>query len=184
MEVSNQSPTIEIDKNLYSKLVHLGIIPTEIRKSHVGASNYSQHVIQPWSIWIDYNLNAWDADIVKRILRTKEEPGMTIQEARIMDYNKIIHICQERIRQLELENPPRQTGEVNAPTEGYAEEPCLTYSIQDEELKRWYEFRKRHKHCNGTSQITFDVTSGIGIGKLAHCTGCNKTEDITDYNNW
>ena len=184
VEIGDQSSTIEIDKSLYNKLIHLGIIPTEIRKSHVGASNYSQHVIQPWSIWIDYNLNAWDADIVKRILRTKSEQGLSKQEARIMDYNKIIHICQERIRQLELENSQKQSVEVNAPIEGYAEDPCLTYSIQDEELKRWYDFRKKHKTCVGTPQITFDISSGIGISKIAHCTGCNKTEDITDYNNW
>ena len=42
-------------------------------------------------------LNPWDADIVKRVLRTKEG------EDRKLDYEKIIHVCQERIRQLETE---------------------------------------------------------------------------------
>ena len=82
------------------ELNRLGIIPNEIRKDNVGESNYSKHIIQPWSIWIDYNLNPWHADIVKRILRTKKEYGLSETECRIKDYKKIIHICQERIRQL------------------------------------------------------------------------------------
>jgi len=84
-----------MDWNLYQKLKKLGIIPSEERSFNVGKSDYSKHTIQPWSIWIDYDLNAFDADIVKRVLRTKEG------ESRIQDYEKIIHICQERIRQLQ-----------------------------------------------------------------------------------
>lgn len=95
---------MEIDNELYNTLVHLGIIdPTGTRDKNVGASNYAQHIIQPWAIWIDYNLNPWDADIVKRILRTKKESGMSNKDSRLLDYNKIIHICKERIRQLENE---------------------------------------------------------------------------------
>lgn len=79
---------------LFDKLKWLGIIPCEERSYNVGESDYSKHLIQPWSIWLDYNLNAWDADIVKRVLRTK------ITDSRAMDYEKIIHDCQERLRQL------------------------------------------------------------------------------------
>lgn len=85
-----------ITEEFINKLKKLGIIDTtETREYNVGNSNYSEHIIQPWSIWIDWNLNPWDADIIKRVLRTKEG------EDRIMDYNKIMHICKERIRQLE-----------------------------------------------------------------------------------
>lgn len=87
-------------EGLIKYLTKIGIFPSEIRKDNVGESDYSKHVIQPWSIWMDYNLNPWDADIVKRVLRTKNEPGFTETESRIKDYRKIIHICQERIRQL------------------------------------------------------------------------------------
>lgn len=86
-----------------SRLVDLGVLKiTEdsCRNYNVGNSNYSKQVIQPWAIWQDYDLNPWDADIVKRVLRTKVENGMTSTEARILDYQKIIHICKERIRQL------------------------------------------------------------------------------------
>lgn len=67
----------------------------------VGNSDYAQHGIQPWDIWLEYKLNPFDADILKRILRKKAESGMSLAESRIMDYKKIIHIANERIRQLE-----------------------------------------------------------------------------------
>ena len=89
-----------ISGDVYDQLNWLGLIPNDVRKNNIGTSDYSLHTIQPWSIWIDYELNPWDADIVKRILRTKEEPGMSAVEARIMDYDKIEHICRERKRQL------------------------------------------------------------------------------------
>ena len=88
------------------RLIELGVLKTDVhscRDNHVGKSDYSEHVIQPWTIWLEYNMNAWDADIVKRILRTKEEAGMTPEEARKLDYQKIIHDAQERIRQLDIE---------------------------------------------------------------------------------
>jgi hypothetical protein len=66
-----------------------------IRDRNVGNSDYAEHKIQPWDIWLEYALNPWDADIVKRVLRKKEG------DSRKMDYEKIIHVCQERIRQLE-----------------------------------------------------------------------------------
>lgn len=94
---------VTINSDIISRLIALGIIKTEensCRDYNIGKSNYSKHVIQPWAIWQDYNLNPWDADIVKRILRTKSEEGLTEVEARTLDYQKIIHICQERIRQL------------------------------------------------------------------------------------
>lgn len=92
----------EISDELYSKLEYLGIIDSDVRIHNVGNSNYSEHTIQPYSIWIDWDLNPWDADIVKRVLRTKKEGGMSFNKSREMDYEKIIHICQERIRQIKL----------------------------------------------------------------------------------
>lgn len=70
---------------------------SNVRDYNVGKSDYSKHKIQPWDIWLEYGLNPWDADIVKRVLRIKEG------EDRKLDYEKIIHVCQERIRQLEAE---------------------------------------------------------------------------------
>lgn len=76
----------------------------DVRAHNVGLSDYSQHKIQPWDIWIEYKLNPFDADIVKRVLRKKKQIGFSDVESRIQDYEKIIHICQERIQQLETGN--------------------------------------------------------------------------------
>ena len=94
----------EISDELYAKLEYLGIIQNDVRSHNVGKSNYSKKTIQPWTVWLDYEeLTPWDYDIIKRVLRIKEEEGMSENEARKMDYEKIIHNCQERIRQIDLE---------------------------------------------------------------------------------
>lgn len=88
---------MEINDELYQKLYYLGVIndsQDNIRRNNVGASDYSKHIIQPWSVWLDWNLNPWDADIVKRICRNKDGEDDKIK------YEKIIHICKERLRQI------------------------------------------------------------------------------------
>ena len=70
-----------------------------VRDYNVGKSDYAKHTIQPWDIILEYGLNYWDGDIVKRVLRTKEG------ESRRLDYEKIIHICKERIRQIDINKP-------------------------------------------------------------------------------
>lgn len=100
--------TVNLDDTLVERLFYLGIIEDtdSVRDYNVGASDYSKHVIQPWAIWLDYDLDPWDADIIKRVLRVKIEQGLSNAESRILDYQKIIHISKEKIRQLtnELRN--------------------------------------------------------------------------------
>jgi hypothetical protein len=67
----------------------------DIISYNVGSSDYAKHKIQPWDIWLEYNLNPWEADIVKRILRRKE--GQSRRE----DLEKIIHVAKELIRQID-----------------------------------------------------------------------------------
>lgn len=186
--------TIPINVTLYRSFERLGLIPNEVRKGHIGQSNYSQHTIQPWSIWLDYNLNAWDADIVKRVLRTKSEPNLSKEESRIMDYEKIIHICKERIRQLrtsynvdnqghialdidDLEFPTKTLYGVNLP-DGTA------YMFTDEQQSKYIAFVNKHKDCG--KQITTEVKydSGIGPEIKIKCLGCNEEENITNVNTW
>lgn len=103
IEKPTEGLKVQIDWNIYKKLKYLGIIHDnsngiDVREFNVGASNYSEHIIQPWSIWLDYpELTDWDHDIVKRVLRTKKG------EPRIKEYEKIIHDCNERIRQLKFQ---------------------------------------------------------------------------------
>ena len=91
--------------DLNERLKYLGLIPdgSDVRSHNEGNSNYNDgtHIITPWTIWLDYpELTSWDDDIIKRVLRTKSDAGYTPEEQRILDYKKIIHDCQERIRQL------------------------------------------------------------------------------------
>ncbi|MCQ2081700.1 MAG: hypothetical protein MJZ11_08570 [Lachnospiraceae bacterium] len=86
--------TVKVDKD---KEVSMD----NVRNHNVGNSDYAKMKLQPWDVWTAWHLNPWDADIVKRIARTKEEPGMTPMEARRMDYEKIIHDAQECIRQID-----------------------------------------------------------------------------------
>ena len=98
---SNPTPKVQIDWELYKRLRKLGILVREdddTRDYNVGLSDYSKHLIQPWAIWLEYDLNAWDADIVKRVIKNKKG------ESRELDYNKIIHDCKERLRQLKEEH--------------------------------------------------------------------------------
>tara|TARA_R110002020_G_scaffold249170_2_gene463096 strand:+ start:840 stop:1550 length:711 start_codon:yes stop_codon:yes gene_type:complete len=82
---TSQDDLIRLSKELQKVKNH--------RSYNVGKSDYAEHNIQPWDIWKEYKLDPWDADIVKRILRKKEG------ESRIMDYEKIKHICDEKIAQ-------------------------------------------------------------------------------------
>lgn len=87
----------EISDELYEQLDYLGIIPNETRSRNVGKSNYSTKLIQPWTIWNAYpELTSFDHDIIKRVLRKKEG------DSRRMDYEKIIHICEECIRKIDV----------------------------------------------------------------------------------
>ena len=90
-----------VQPNKKSPLEEFFDLKNSVRSYNVGKSDYSKHKIQPWDIWIEYKLNPFDADIVKRILRKKAESGISEQESRKMDYQKIIHICEERIRQID-----------------------------------------------------------------------------------
>ena len=187
-----------IDNELYNKLNFLGLIPNDVRKDNVGKSNYSEHLIQPWSVWLDYpELTSWDDDIIKRILRTKEEEGMSETEARIMDYEKIKHICDERIRQLKFTPKPLYK-QLSAPEilSGYVvvpewsqpslrfNTPELSYSLNKEQVEKYNQFSEDHKHCGGHIETCFSHDSGVGISAKFYCTGCGDEMDVTDVSNW
>lgn len=157
-----------------------------VREYNVGNSDYSKHKIQPWDIWREYNLNPWDADIVKRVLRIKEEPGKSKEDARIMDYEKIIHICRERIRQLEEDKQAQKpVYEAKGWSIGTISVPTITYSLNEKETEAYAKFQKEHyelhkgmKACG--CSIIFTHT-GIGLGKTVQCNVCKERTNITDY---
>nr|DAF63741.1 MAG TPA: hypothetical protein [Podoviridae sp. ctz6O13] len=107
MEDKHIANEISIPYSLYKRLRFLGLVNAgEVRKGNFGESDYSEHLIQPWSIWLDHDLNPFDADIIKRVLRKKGTTEDEILANRIIDYRKIIHVCKERLRILEEGNTP------------------------------------------------------------------------------
>ena len=71
--------------------------PQTVSDYNVGKSNYAKHKIQPWDVWLDYNLDPFRADLIKRTLRTKEEEGMTLRETKIQDLEKMKHIIDKML---------------------------------------------------------------------------------------
>ena len=61
------------------------------REYNIGDSDYSQYSYQVWDIWRDFELNPWEADIVKRVLRHKKGEEN--------DLKKINHILNEMMSQ-------------------------------------------------------------------------------------
>lgn len=143
-----------------------------VRDYNVGKSDYAKHKIQPWDIILEYGLNYWDGDIVKRVLRTKEG------ESRRLDYEKIIHICNERIRQIDEENAKADEVEDNetsvfCPSEFYkpsyhAEGRMFDVYSVFEWGRHWYAYLgfdsaiRAHMYLSMTS-TRFSVTTHKGF---------------------
>lgn len=185
---------VKLNKKEIEHLLNLGILKTTEKSCqdyHIGKSDYSTHVIQAWNIWKEYNLNPWDADIVKRVLRIKEEPGKSKEDARIMDYEKIIHVCRERIRQLEEDKKSQSKiyvskedsmGAISIP------KSTVTYSLNEKEAEAYAKFQNEHyelhkgiKACG--CSIIFTPT-GLGLSKTVQCNVCKEHTSITDYDTW
>ena len=84
------------------------------RKYNIGDSDYNQYLYQVWDIWRDFNLNPWEADIVKRVLRHKkgEENDLkkinhTLNEMMSQTNNEVkkLHELFERIKDEYKLNP-------------------------------------------------------------------------------
>lgn len=153
-----------------------------VQSYNVGKSDYSKHAIQPWDIWKEYNLNPWDADIVKRVLRTKEG------EERTLDYEKIIHICKYRIAELSKE--VLKETEVVAPAE--AEKPVYdeesddtTVFCLDETMKPailYTEGEKWNGKYVGYSVFMTDNTPYMYLG--VNAAGNHLYADLSDFKQW
>ena len=110
-----------------------------VRSYNVGASDYSKHKYQSWDFWLTFVLNPFDADLCKRILRTKAT------DTRLLDYQKIKHICGERLRQLE-EGLDKWVSPKYV-EKSHFEEMILDYSLLEDDkqlLEMWEELAKKN----------------------------------------
>ena len=101
----------------------------DVRSYNVGASNYSKHKYQSWDFWIKFKIvNPFDADIIKRILRKKAT------DTRLLEYEKIKHICMERIRQFE-NNENVFSLKYNEPEDVTLDEMLKDYDITEDDIQ-------------------------------------------------
>jgi len=153
-----------------------------VQSYNVGKSDYSKHTIQPWDIWKEYNLNPWDADIVKRVLRSKEG------EERTLDYEKIIHICKYRIAELSKE----VLKETKVVTPAEAEKPVggeesddTTVFCLDETMKPamfYVEGEKWNGKYVGYSVFMAGNTPHMYLGGDAE--GCHLYVGLSEFEQW
>lgn len=149
-----------------------------VQSYNVGKSDYAKHAIQPWDIWKEYNLNPWDADIVKRVLRSKEG------EARTLDYEKIIHICKYRIAELSKETKVAAPAEAEKPVEDEESDDTTVFCL-DETMKPamfYVEGEKWNGKYVGYSVFMTDNVPFMYLGVDAE--GDHLYVDLSMYRNW
>jgi hypothetical protein len=56
--------------------------PPSAKDSQVGGNHYRQHSIQPWDIWEEYGLNAFEGAVLKYLLRRKGDRVEDLKKAR------------------------------------------------------------------------------------------------------
>jgi len=80
---------------------------TNPKDSNIGESDYSTRKIQPWDVWESFNPTPWEADIIKRLMRTKSA------EDDALDLQKIRHVCEYKMMELDTQiYPGLSVGEV------------------------------------------------------------------------
>lgn len=65
----------------------------EVMKKQVGGEHYKKHAIQPWDVIDEYNLNYYEGNALKYLLRHKAN--------RIEDLKKAVHYLEKEIFNLE-----------------------------------------------------------------------------------
>lgn len=56
--------------------------PAGARGTQVGGDHYVKHAIQPWDIWEEYGLNAFEGAVLKYLLRRKGDRVEDLKKAR------------------------------------------------------------------------------------------------------
>lgn len=149
-----------------------------VQSYNVGKSDYAKHAIQPWDIWKEYNLNPWDADIVKRVLRTKEG------EERTLDYEKIIHICKYRIAELLKETKVVTPAEEEKPVEDEESDDTTVFCL--DETMRPAMFYIEGEKWNG-KYIGYSVFMTYGVPYMylgVDAYGFHSYADLSEFEQW
>lgn len=72
-----------------------------LQSFNVGESDYSEHRIQVWDIVDEYNLDFYEGNILKYLLRRKGNDSDHRNTNRFIDLQKLIHYAQRKMERLE-----------------------------------------------------------------------------------
>lgn len=70
------------------------------QKKQVGGTHYAKHKIQPWDVIDEYNLNFYEGNVLKYLLRDKNN--------RIEDLEKLIHYAEKALDNLKQPGAPNE----------------------------------------------------------------------------
>lgn len=66
------------------------------RQQQVGGDHYERRLIQPWDIWREYDLNAFEGAVIKYILRHRDKGGVEDLKKARHTLDRLIEIEEER----------------------------------------------------------------------------------------
>lgn len=89
-------PTLSAEA-VREKLAENGI-GGDVRKKQVGGDHYAKHAIQPWDIWEEYGLNAFEGAVLKYLLRRKNDRVEDLKKAR-HTLDRLIEIEERKARE-------------------------------------------------------------------------------------
>lgn len=123
-------------------------------------------------------LNPWDADIVKRVLRSKEG------EERTLDYEKIIHICKYRIAELSKETKVVAPAEAEKPVEDEESDDTTVFCL-DETMKPAMLYTEGEKWSGKYVGYSVFMTGNSPYMYLGvDAEGYNAYADLSEFGQW
>lgn len=86
-------------------------VVADTRNAQVGGDHYRRHSIQPWDIWQEYGLNAFEGAVLKYLLRRKGDRVEDLRKAR-HTLDRLIEIEEARggVLRPEGEEAPERPG--------------------------------------------------------------------------
>jgi hypothetical protein len=63
----------------------------------------------------------------------------------------------------------------------------MNYNFNKNEMNKILDFIKTHNKCKKIFKKNFSINyfnNGIGTQIIIKCNNCNKSKDVSDYDNW
>lgn len=70
-----------------------------VREKQVGGDHYAKRAIQPWDIWQEYGLNAFEGAVIKYVLRHRDKNGVEDLKKARHTLDRLIEIEERKARE-------------------------------------------------------------------------------------